>query len=396
MSASSSGVGTSENSDAFTAGKEALEAAYAQAERNFFDLILVFASVKFNQQALLRGIQSLAYRATIIGCSTAGEISTNGSAENSVVVMGLKSAVLSFATGLGSGISRDARLAGQRCAQETIKTQLANRRLFIMFADGLAENGADVIRGAQEVLGTSFPIVGGSAGDNYLFQKTYQYHQDKPLSDAVVGLLLAGNISIGIGTRHGWHPIGKAHQVTSASGNIIHKIDNKDAFRMYQEYFAREADTLKSMRWAKIGTIYPLGMSIPDEEEYLIRYVFKATNEGALVCAAEVPQDSWVRLMISDQDGVLNAAKEATLKAKEALGNAKPLALIVFDSIARKRILGRHSKKEIEIIKAIMGQDCPLIGFYSYGEQAPLEAQRYIGISHFHNETVVVIAIGEA
>jgi len=264
-----------------------------------------------------------------------------------------------------------------------------------MFADGLSANGADVVRGAQEILGTSFPIVGGSAGDDYLFKKTYQYYRNKAFSDSVVGLLLSGNISVGIGSRHGWHPIGKAHEVTQAHGNTIDKIDGKDALSIYHEYFGSEADALRNMRWAKLGTIYPLGMSIPDEEEYLIRYAYKAKDDGSLVCAAEVPQGSMVRLMIGDKEDVLAASREAALKAKEALGNTKIQAVIVFDSIARKRILGRRAKEEIEMIKKTIGTPCPLIGFYTYGEQAPLGAQRYIGTSYFHNETVVVVAIGE-
>ena len=100
--------------------------------------------------------------------------------------------------------------------------------------------------------------------------------------------------------------------------------------------------------------------------------------------------------MIADKEGVLNAAREAALKAKEGLNNAKISAVIVFDSIARKRILGRNALDEIEIIRNTLGKSVPIIGFYSYGQQAPLRAERYIGKSYFHNEAVVVLCIAEA
>ena len=390
------GVGTSENLDAFQAGKEAARGACQKAQEDFLDLLIVFASVKFDQQNLLQGIKFICQDATIIGCSSAGEITTRGTSKNSVVVMGFKSKTLRFSTGLGCGLSQDARAAGQKCAREAIKAKLHNRHVFIMLPDGLSGNGADAIRGAQEVLGTSFPIVGGSAGDDYLFKKTFQYYHDKVFSDSVVGILFGGEISIGIGTRHGWHAIGKAHEVTKAHGNIIEKLDGKQALKIYQDYFDEEAESLKNFAWAKIGTIYPLGMSIPDEEEYLIRYALKATDMGELVCAAEVPQGSQVRLMIADKEGVLNAAREAAVCAKESLKDAKILAVIIFDSIARKRILGRDAKEEIKVIKKALGGAAPIIGFYSYGQQAPLRAERYAGISYFHNETVVVLCLAEA
>jgi hypothetical protein len=389
------GLGISENPDAFLAGKEAAYQACQKAREDFLNPLLIFGSSKFNQQDLLRGIKSVCQDASILGCSTAGEITSLGVSKNSVVVMGFKAGSLRFSTGLGCGLSQNARAAGQKCASEAIKAKLLNRHVFVMLPDGLSGNGADAIRGAQEVLGTSFPIVGGSAGDDYLFQKTYQYCRDKVFSDSVVGILFGGNISIGIGTRHGWHAIGKAHEVTKARGNILEELDGRKAFKIYEDYFGEEAQTLKKLAWAKIGIVYPLGMSIPDEEEYLIRYAFKATDQGALVSAAEVPQGSQVRLMIADKDGVLNAAKEATLKAKEGLQGANILAVIVFDSIARKRILGRDVLEEIKVIKKTLDTSAPIIGFYSYGQQAPLRAERYIGKSYFHNESIVVLCIAE-
>lgn len=389
------GVGISKNPDAFLAGKEAARAACQKAKEDFLDLLIVFASARFDQSNLLRGIKSSLPEANIIGCSSAGEITAQGPTKNSVAVMRFKSGALSFSTGLGQGLGQDARLAGQKCAQQTIKTELHKRHLFIMLPDGLSGNSADTIRGAQEVLGTSFPIVGGAAGDDYLFQKTYQYYGDKVFSDSVVGILLGGEISVGVGLRHGWHAIGKAHKVTKASGNIVKELDGKKALRIYEDYFGEEAQDLRRHAWAKIGTIYPLGMSIPDEEEYLIRYAFKATAEGELICAAEVPQGSEVRLMIADKEGVLNAAQEAARKAKEGLTGAKILAVIIFDSIARKRVLGRSALEEIEIVKKVLGEAVPVIGFYSYGEQAPLGAERYAGISYFHNQAIVVLCLAE-
>lgn len=389
------GLGTSESSNAYLAGREATRRACQKAQENFLDLLIVFASAKFDQLSLLRGTKSVCQEATIIGCSSAGEITTTGCSKNSVAVMGFKSGVFRFSTGLGCGLSQNARGAGQKCAREAIKAKLSKRHVFIMLPDGLSGNGADAIRGVQEVLGTSFPIVGGSAGDDYLFKKTYQYYHDKVFSDSVVGVLFGGDISIGIGTRHGWHAIGKTHEVTEAHGNIIERLDGKKALRIYQDYFGEEAESLRKLEWAKIATIYPLGMSIPDEEEYLIRYAFKATPDGALVCAAEVPQGSQVRLMIADKEDVLNAAKEAAFRAREGLKSAKILAVIVFDSIARKRVLGRQAAEEIEVIKRVLGNTAPIVGFYGYGEQAPLKAERYAGISYFQNETVVVLAIAE-
>ena len=80
---------------------------------------------------------------------------------------------------------------------------------------------------------------------------------------------------------------------------------------------------------------------------------------------------------------------------KEELKRGTVKAIIIFDSIARKRILGRTAGREIEIIRRCLSETAPTIGFYSYGQQAPLGAMRYIGKSYFHNEAVVVLCIAE-
>jgi len=36
----------------------------------------------------------------------------------------------------------------------------------------------------------------------------------------------------------------------------------------------------------------------------------------------------------------------------------------------------------------------PIIGFYTYGEQAPLKAISYHGHAYSHNQTIAVLALG--
>ena len=44
----------------------------------------------------------------------------------------------------------------------------------LMFSDSIKCNSAAIIRGASSVIGAGFPIVGGCAGDDFKFKKTYQ------------------------------------------------------------------------------------------------------------------------------------------------------------------------------------------------------------------------------
>jgi hypothetical protein len=141
---------------------------------------------------------------------------------------------------------------------------------------------------------------------------------------------------------------------------------------------------------------YPLGMSVEGSSELLIRDVVIANEKGEISCAAEIPQGSAIRLMLGDVDKAFQAAKEAATQAKEALKGAELKAIFIFDCVARHKLLGSQVGEEIKAVQGVLGKDVPLIGFYTYGEQAPLGG--VLGptcCSVFHNETMALLAMGE-
>jgi len=153
---------------------EAATEALGSMGQSRADFVLVFASTRFDQEALLKGVTSVTGDTPLSGCSSAGEILTQGPSRRSVVVMTIRSDTLKVATGLGLGVNEDSRQAGQEASYQVAKTKLPSPAGFLMFPDGLMGNPADIIRGIQEVLGLSFPIVGGSAADDFGFNRTYQ------------------------------------------------------------------------------------------------------------------------------------------------------------------------------------------------------------------------------
>ncbi|MFH1094284.1 MAG: FIST N-terminal domain-containing protein [Candidatus Omnitrophota bacterium] len=391
------GVGTSKEFESFAAGSLAAVNAIEKLGSNDPDFVFCFASSRFDHVQLVRGIKSVLPNAPLIGCTTAGEITNAGPAKKSVIILTIKSNSLHAAFGIGKNVSKNSRGAGQEVARDTVlKTRKgAIRHAFMMLPDGLNGNGVEIIRGIQEVLGTSFPIVGGSAADDFLFQKTFQYFEENVYTNSVGGILFSGDISVGIGARHGWYPLGKPRIVTEADHNIIKKLDGKPAARIYEDYFGKRVADLKNEPMARMSVMYPLGMSIPQEEECIIRNALRVDKEGSLICAGEVPCGSEIRVMMGSKETALKAAKKAAEIALSGLRKQKADLVFVFDSVSRERLFGRKSEEEIAVIRSIFGKDTPVIGFYTYGEQAPLGATINLGQTFFHNETIVVFAIGE-
>ncbi|MBI1953925.1 MAG: FIST C-terminal domain-containing protein [Candidatus Omnitrophica bacterium] len=387
------GVGSSRQPDSFQAGCEAAVKALDSMGQPYPDLILVFASTRFDQETLLAGIVSVTRGAPLVGCSTAGEVLAAGPRRRSVVVMAIRSDSLKVATGIGLRVSDDPRQAGQEVAAQVSKARLASPHAFLMFPDGLSANGAEVIRGAQDVLGLSFPIAGGSAADDFGFNRTFQYYQGEVYTNSVAGVLLAGPILVGIGARHGWKPLGKPRRVTKAAANIVREMDHRSAANLYETYFGSPSSPLKLESLTDMSIVYPLGMPIPGEEEYLLRNVLKVDRDGSVVYAGEMPQGAEVRLMMGSKARALEAAQRAAEQAALELAPRTARFGLVFSSCSRARLFGRMLDQEIAAIRQALGETTPLAGFYDYGEQAPLSAAGFRGRSYFHNETLVVVAV---
>lgn len=399
-----SSIGVGINPDSYAAGvnacQEALNELHKKAEdQSKPNLCIVFASSKYDQEKMLQGVRSVVPDTLLVGCSTAGEIVTSGPIrQHSVSVMLIRADNIRFYAAVGEDIAKSPRMAGKQAAEEVKKQSGGELNAFMMLPDVLAGNGADIVRGVLESLGEHFPVVGGAAGDDFEFKKTYQYLNDKVYSGVVIGIGLVGDFKIGIGVKHGWTPIGIPRKVTKSAGSVLHELDGKPAIAIYDDYFGDAAAELRSETLAKLAITYPLGIKTEGSEEMLIRDPITVDKEGSITCAAEIPQGSEVQLMIGSREEAVKVAKEAAQKAMDQLQGGEPRAVIIFNCIARNKLFGERSGDEIDAIQEAIGESVPLIGFYTYGEQAPIGGE-VMNIKKcnpaFHNETVVICVLGE-
>jgi hypothetical protein len=148
---------------------------------------------------------------------------------------------------------------------------------------------------------------------------------------------------------------------------------------------------------ANVAITYPLGVVPADRSDYLIRDAIRVGKGGSLVCTGDVLQGSSVRLMIGGYESALEAAQQAAYEAIEQIGRSRLKGALVFSCVARQKMLGSEYQGEIDVIRdALGGAGVRMGGFYSYGELAPATPKRSgrRGPNCFHNESVVVVAVG--
>lgn len=390
------GTGISTKLDSFQAGKEAALNAYRELGRLEPSIIITFISTIFDQQETIRGIRSIIKDAPLVGCSSIGGISAYGSHRNSVSVFIISSNSLRFSCGAWPDLAKNSRIAGHKAARIASENINNSKQACIMFSDGLSGSGADTLRGAQEVLGTSFPIIGGGTCNEERFQKTYQYFDNDIHTDSVSILLISGNITVGVGKASGWQPIGKPHKVTKANSNIIKEIDKKPAVEIYEDYFEKSFEELTKEGIAKLGINYPLGIHrITKTKEYLTRVPLRVQENGELILNGDMQEGEYISLMIGDKDMILESAKEASLEAVSNIKNPRIKFAVIFSDISRFLLLRKDAGKEIEIVKEAIGKNTPILGCYTCGEYAPSNADEFKGQFCFNNQAISVAVFSE-
>ncbi len=352
------------------------------------DICWLFCAPLEGLEELVAGVAEALGTRNIVGCTTDGEISTLGFSVGSAVLAGVATDKIDFHVASVSDLSKGSEEAGRNLAAQFPPTV----RYAQVFSDGLTGNGCAILRGIASVLGSDIPIAGGTAGDAGKFQRTWQFIGDKVISDGIAAVGFSGVFQVGTGVRSGWSPIGTAKKVTKASGNVLYELNDQPALDVYERFLGKHADKLP-----EVGVEYPLGLvdepgEVGEDDYYLLRATMTVNREnGSILFAGEIPEGAMVRLTCGDYNCILEAAEKAARLALADLGNFKPVMIHFYTCMARKIVLGRRVREEVEKIKRVFGADLPMVGFYTYGEYCRV---RCGGPSLLHNETATVSVIG--
>lgn len=378
--------GRSSLADPHRAGREAVAGALEQ--RTDAKLLVLFCSDRYDVPHLVAGVRSVAPDVPLVGCSTAGEISSGGPGDHSVVVLALGGTGFSVRTSVSQNASADVRAAGASAARCVAELDPRPHQVLLLLSDALSGDQRAVVRGAYGVVGAEVPLVGGCAGDDLRMVRTLQIHGDEVLTDAVVAAAVGSDAPMGIGVSHGWREVGEPMLVTASESNRVLTINDEPALDVYLRRLAAPAEVWDDPgAFTRFALTHPLGVSRRSGTE--VRFVAGADfDERSLACVAQVPQGGLAWLMEGDVDSVLTATQEACEQAMAALEGQRPLGVLAFDCIARRGVLGDEgTHREVTAVVRHVAA-APVVGFYTYGEIA-----RIRGTAGFHNQTLVVLAL---
>ena len=351
-------------------------------------LVLFFGS----REAIAEGAPQRALReaypkASLVGCSTAGEICGTEVADDTVVATAMRlerSSVRSVCRSLTD--ATESRRVGEALAKDLVHAGLAH--VFVI-AEGLRVNGSELVEGLRLGLPAHVAITGGLAGDGARFERTTVVHQTEQVEGAVVAIGFYGeHFRVGYGSMGGWDPFGPDRLITRSAGNILYEFDGRPALELYKSYLGPHAHELPSS-----GLLFPLSLRRADGGPRVVRTILGVDEEaGSLIFAGGVPEGDYAQLMKANVDRLIDGAHGAASACVAPMSEGTADLAVLISCVGRKLVLKQRVEEEVESVRDVLGPGTVLSGFYSYGEIAPFSTSAKCEL---HNQTMTITTFSE-
>ena len=381
-------VVSTDSRDSTTAGKY-LAAEVRNSLSSSPGALVVFAAPQHDHQAMLSAIKKELPDTIVVGASSAGEFTNVTSGQGLACALGLAGDDVVFSGSVGHNLAVNATAAAHEIVSRFTSTPPGRFpfRAALVLADALAGHADILVDQLTIATAGQYQFFGGGAGDNAQFQKTTVFCGEEVLSDAAVALEILSSKPLGVGVSHGWKPSSRAYRVTASDGMRVISLDGFPAIEAFEEH--AEGTRQKLDRKDPLPFFLHNIIGVETGGEHRLRVPLAVDQENAVVCAAEVPVGSIIRIMRTNTSSAVLAAKEAANAAMAALGG-RPAAALFFDCVATRLRMGDEFGLELSSLQERFSE-VPLTGCNTHGQIARAEGQ----FSGFHNCTAVVCVFPE-
>lgn len=298
---------------------------------------------------------------TVIGCTTAGEISADGYTSGSIVGVAFPREHFACASILVPDLS-DYDQHG--LAMEVISTRAHLARSLpdwktefgFTLIDGLSRREDDLNASLATALGP-MPLFGGSAGDGFDFRHTFVIFRGKVLVNAAVFTLVRTNCDARVFSLDHLSPTEIRMVVTAADPETrtVYELNAEPAAREYARILGKDPMQLNALTFASHPVLVRLG------GQYHVRSIQRMDEQGNLVFFSAIDEGLVLRLA---EPSDIAAHLDSELSALGRVG--MPDAILGFDCLHRR--LEVEEKQLNHVICGILSRH-RVVGFNSYGEQ---------------------------
>ncbi|ACS86501.1 FIST N-terminal domain-containing protein [Musicola paradisiaca] len=346
------------------ASSESLDPGQAVAEfanklgHEGIDTVIFFCSPNYDLDILGRELKN-AFSCPCIGCTSSGQIGTEGFQYSGLLGLGLGKNFRTHSFMIQPLIDYSAAVAD---IAEAIRRDTEARpnlqRFGLLLIDGLSMAEERLAANLYQQIG-NVPIIGGSAGDDLRFEKTHVYDgHGRFVSDAAIFAVIETDAPIATFKVQHFEPSEVELVITEADPEkrLILEINGEPAAQVYAEALGLTVHELTPTVFSR----HPLVLSFGDEP--YVRSIQKWNDDLSLTCYCAIEEGLIVA--IGKAEDPIQTFKQAFVKVRETIPN--PVVIIGCDCILRRLQFEQEGLEEQ--IGNVMTQN-RVVGFSTYGEQ---------------------------
>lgn len=324
-----------------------------------FAAVILFISPDADRDRLCAGMPDAFPGITVIGCTTAGEISPEGYSEGEVVAVALPQSCFAVDC-LGIDLSK---LDSQELIGRLIRarTGLARQHAdwdgefaFVM-VDGLSIREDELTAALGPGLGP-VPLFGGSAGDGTQFAATFVLQDGKFRQGWAVLIMVRTACRVHVFSLNHLTPTNRRMVVTGAdpARRVVHQINAEPAAQEYARLLGKDPGQLTTFTFAAHPVVVRIGGS------HHVRAIQRMAPNGDLVFFSAI-----------DEGLVLTLAEPLDMaahldEALSALSLGERPAILACDCILRR--IAAEENQRYGAVSALLKAH-GVVGFSTYGEQ---------------------------
>lgn len=236
---------------------------------------------------------------------------------------------------------------------------------------------------------TDRPIIGGSAGDDFQFLKSYVYANRDVSENSIAILAAEGPLRYNIFVSNDMLPVGNPGTITDCHDLSICSIDGQPAASFIVQ------ETGSSVNTGNQGTL-TLRLSDPSRQENRLRSLLLpdgTEKSGTVHLFGGVHPGDTAQLCYMSADKIIEDITKTCDKI--ATLPYTPHAALMISCAGRKRVLGPQLSEEVNALRKACPDLSAIAGLSSFGEFGPLTIPDGYTRSLFHNMTCVILVLGE-
>ncbi len=338
------------------------------------EAVIVFASPKYDLDALGPALSAAFGAHRLIGCTTSGQIGATGFQADGLAATALAGPfdVACFSIDLSAVEQSIAALTPAVTAH--LEGMKENEKAFgFLLVDGLSGVEEELSAHLDAALGP-LPIVGGSAGDDLAFVET-RVLIDGELRSGVAAMMLVRTTAAFVPVQVVHHIPTEHHVVvTAAQGRRVLEFDGRPAAEVYAELVGCSPHELD----LSVFNEHPF-MEVVGGSESALRAVQRIEANGVIGFHCAIAPGT--ELTFARSAEVMESLRSAFDRVRSVID--QPKVVLGCDCVMRRLQL-EELGMDREVGEFFARQ--AVVGFSSYGEQVH---------GHHHNQTFAGIALGE-